>query len=568
MSKLYIYLSPTPEGLLTLDIITSMLAGGYTLPFHEVQPVLYEQPHAPRSPHIQQTMQHLEQSAEWTSPFISINAPLALSASEAQDTQSSAYCHGSCEYEILSQQVCLMPSADDVVLLLVQSVEQLRWPYAARAAFGMNATIGCVWQMPNQAYANAQATIKANYQSQLDTLQDIMSTMCTGLRADANTHHTYSLVETAATILYLAESLANETPCTMQCALSNKGNYIAYTPQSLPSTKASVALQRVALWQLLLKEELIEKCLKRLSIQSFQRIGQAHPTLAAISSIALFTQQWAAQLGTNSFVLQTDDSMLNQLAKDMNKQAPALSVDITDAERQTTFLKLLTKGIEDILPTDNIDEVHFSTIQYSNSTSRSFLTDCIFESPTKYFDLYDQAFAPIYKADATASAIRHNCLSLWHLFFAESEQHTNLPNLGQISEVALDNENTHSLLSFSSSGRYLLKHKWGYLIHIDTQTWAFTSPLTGFCCNASQLLPFAQDQELHHYELSFIRFIKCYASMFKHTFSDNFRQYLNTEIALLNNQQRTAVESVRPNVMTEFSSFTHHIGIDQFNITQ
>lgn len=56
--------------------------------------------------------------------------------------------------------------------------------------------------------------------------------------------------------------------------------------------------------------------------------------------------------------------------------------------------------------------------------------------------------------------------------------------------------------------------------------------------------------------------------MFKHTFSDNFRQYLNTEIALLNNQQRTAVESVRPNVMTEFSSFTHHIGIDQFNITQ
>lgn len=528
------------------------MAGGHPLSVETVQPIIYDAPVALESARsaVESWRKILPQLSGVGASSASLQPLLdVMLQQDAAVEQSPIWCSRHVEiYEALQRQLGYNLEKTSQVTLLITSPEQMPWAFAARALFPSEATFTCVWQMP-EGHSYSPATLPATFRPALQSLQELMPVVCTGVRPDASTHSVFTLVQTAAALFSPASKDATEP----QVPVSNRDNRMSFTPDKLAYPQAVKAFRRLASWALL-STPYFQTVAQRLHITDQAHFKAHSPILRALSEACNLVTQ---QVNSTDFQFSLPADLLNEWGPHFVEGVKRLSVTASDDERRASLLQALDvlSGSVQAQAEGHLEPAVFDEKQTDFASTP-------FASPTAWIERTDKAFALYDTDDDEAAQLRRHVMGLWYVFFEENIKNRSCGM--EVQEVSLSDlftaEIRRSLLSLTPMGQMMLQTDVCYDVSSSGRTVAISSPLTGFCINP-EVGVFSPEGELHEFGSDFVCFMDAYLRMFPSHFSPSFQAYVKAETAL-SPKVRSKAEATRPNIIAEFTGFASHVGID------
>ena len=347
---------------------------------------------------------------------------------------------------------------------------------------------------------------------------------------------------------------------------------LCYSSANLPSSYASNSLDRLALLEQLRIcgiETVASSWMKNLKIKEpWTEI----PFLSSIFNFLSYLTQWMDNSSNNDFSLEVNNETFNEMVKKINSVATLPKTSSLESRRKEATLSIIAaiEGSKSIAPNTS----YFPFPKYEHNNKWEFRIGNLNKefSSTAAFEITDFAFSTRNISENEALLWRSACLDLWEMFFI-NDKHT-LENLFNISEYRVSknlNKPEKMLLSFSEVGRMIIDADVYYCISGNTQRFiAYTSPLTGFCIIEHDNFPVTINSHLYLssnandlYELGerredFQQFIYSYVNMRKNLFSDNFRNYIDSQIT----GNKALIQSRGTNIFKLYPKYREHIPLD------
>ncbi len=368
----------------------------------------------------------------------------------------------------------------------------------------------------------------------LRMLQEHCSLIVTGMRDDFHKRD-FTCMQQSCAILDAMKSDIQGEPIIQGDTLD-----LCYSPTHLASMPSVLALFRMSLLEQLQinsYNKVLAQWRSKLRLSDRGNLWSEDVHFTSLYQLLNDMRLWQNNIAKSEMLFGVDDLVYEYAINKLNG-VKCLSSTSTNEQRRREAMHTLLSTVMDAV--NQIELQRRDNMVYRPLALSDMNKDWHYRfdelpvglSPTLLFDITDCAFHSDYIVDYEARIWRSACLDFWELFFNTrkvqvEKQYTILEH--RLSELV--NKEEYRLLKLTPVGSNLLKDDIFYSIaNAQGDFVAYSSPFTGFCAIKMQATS-GVPQELNQRGVDFQQFIYTYVViLMKDAFSENFRQYVNTQI--------------------------------------